>query len=126
MSKRSFFTKFNEELKGKREFDPHTTLRLLKGGNHDNLMRYYSWGVETLFTYEKKSLFLKVNGYKHSGWVVITLGASDLYEFRLLNKQYNQVGEETTHLYFDQLANSIDERVEKQPEYREVNEPFKG
>lgn len=110
MSKRKFWENIETVLE--REFNPEETLQVLKS----NQAIYWSWGVAKLFQYENKSLFLKVNGFKHKGWVLITLGWDDTYTFRLLNNQYNEVHKETG-VYVDEIRNRIDEVVEKQENY---------
>jgi len=111
MSKKSFFTTIDTKLE--REFDVKETLSVLKS----NMSIYWSWGVSQLFQHKSKTLMLKVNGYVHSGWVMITLGWDDTYTFRLLNNQYNEVSKETG-VYCDMLRDMIDTRVEKQANYK--------
>jgi len=110
MSKRKFWQNIDTVLE--RDFNPNETLQWLKA----NFSIYMSWGVSKLFQYENKSLFLKVNGYKHSGWVLITLAWDDTYTVRYLNNQYNEVDKET-NVYCDVLQSTIDEKIEKQPSY---------
>lgn len=81
-------------------------------------MNYYTWGVDKLmylFYEEMPTLALRVHGFVHDGWVLVSLNeGADLYEIRLKGKD---IKTETTRkikdVYFDQLAEIIDEWVEK-------------
>jgi len=110
MSKRTFFQNIETVLE--REFNPNETLQWVKS----NQPVYWSWGVSKLFQFENKSLFIKVNGFKHKGWVLITLGWDDTYTVRYLNGQYNEVDKQTG-VYCDVLQETIDNRIEKQENY---------
>ena len=81
-------------------------------------MNYYTWGVDKLmylFYEEMPTLALRIHGFVHDGWVLVSLNeGADLYEIRLKGKD---IKTETTRkikdVYFDQLAEIIDEWVEK-------------
>jgi len=111
MSKRSFLTTIDEKLE--REFNVQETLNVLKS----NMSIYWSWGVSKSFHHKNKTLMLKVNGYKHKGWVMITLAWNDTYTLRLLNNQYNEVFH-AQEVYVDMLRDMVDDLVEKQLEYK--------
>lgn len=104
-------------------FNVNETANLLKRYGY----LFMSWGCscmssvtvteKTDFGTYAKGLLLTVNGMIHKGHVLITLNGSDLYDFVLLNKQYNPVGEKQTDIYFDDLFDQIDRLVERIPEY---------
>ena len=101
-----------------RSFNPDETLQVLKG---TNLWVFFSWGVSKLLRIPKKNygyvgLLMKVNGCHHKGYVLITLNFLDLYDVHLLNNQY-KVKESITDIYFDELFNVIDGKIERIPEY---------
>ena len=95
-----------------REFDYKETMQVLR----HNLMMYFSWGVSSLGHVESKALVFKVNGHHHKGYVVITLAWNDTYSVYLVSTHGNLV-KEFQEVYFDCLAELIDENIEKIPEY---------
>lgn len=97
---------------GVREFNPNETLQLLNSYGY----RFWSWGANGFKNIINKALFFKVQGHHHKGYVLITLNGADLYEVRLLTTKGN-VKETITDLYFDQLFDAIDEKVERIPDY---------
>ena len=96
-----------------RRFNPNETYRLLQM----SARLYICWGVSNAVDYEDKALILTVNGMKHKGKVVISLGGNDLYIVTLLNG-HNNIKETFEGIYFDELAKFIDEKIEKIPDYR--------
>ena len=61
----------------------------------DNINVIWSWGIEEqrAMMYNKMpSLALRVNGYMHKGWVIISLHeGKDLYYIHLLDKLMNEI-----------------------------------
>jgi hypothetical protein len=59
---------------------------------------------------------MRVSGHHHKGHVYIFVNGSDLFDVYLTTLQgtIKTIG---TDLYFDQLAEWIDERVERIPDY---------
>ena len=59
-----------------------------------NISILWSWGIEEqrAMTYKNMpSLALKVNGFQHKGWVIISLNeGKDLYNIYLLDKSQNE------------------------------------
>ena len=98
--------------KGEREFDPRQTLEVL---THSR-MTYWSWGVSKLLNMFNKGLCLKVSGHHHKGWVVITLSYLDTYSIYIVSNK-GEVKDEYHEVYFDQLTELIDNRIERIPEY---------
>ena len=98
--------------KGEREFNPQETLNVL---THNKLV-YWSWGVSKRFNMFNKGLSLKVSGRHHKGWVVITLSYLDTYSVYMVSNK-GEVKNECHEVYFDQLTEIIDNRIEKIPEY---------
>lgn len=63
---------------------------------------------------EMPALALHVNGYKHTGWVVISLNeGADVYELELTDEQmFAKKGSRLEEVYFDELGPRIDKMVE--------------
>jgi hypothetical protein len=97
---------------GQREFNPNETLLLLQRYGY----RFWSWGANGFKNILNKALFFKVQGHHHKGYVLITLNAADLYEVRLLTTT-GKIKDTMTDLFFDQLFDAIDAKVERISEY---------
>ena len=106
MSTKQFFTETIKKAM-EREFNPEETLQWLKL----NQLYFMSWGVSKMLQHQNKSLFLKVNGYAHSGWVMITLAWNDTYTVRLLDDQF-EIIKKDTEVYCDCLCDTVDFLVE--------------
>ena len=111
MSKEQFFTETINTIM-EREFDSQETLQWLK----IHQLNFMSWGVEKMLQYESRSLFLKVNGFVHSGWVLITLAWNDTYTVRLLDDQF-EIIKESNLIYCDMLCDTVDFLVESNSEF---------
>jgi hypothetical protein len=95
-----------------REFDTRDTLSLLNRYGY----RFWSWGANKFTNLANKGLLFKVQGHHHKGYVLITLNGGDLYDVRLITTT-GKIKDTMTDLYFDQLFDAIDEKVEKLPNY---------
>ena len=111
---------FEEIIKSCRVFDPRETMAQLKM----DFMKFICWGA-TAFTVDNqrkpRMLRFKVSGMKHKGHVYIFLNGSDLYDVYLTTLKGKIIEiSEGSHggLYFDMLTDWIDDRVEKQENYR--------
>jgi hypothetical protein len=107
----------SEEItKSCRVFDPNETLAQLQMNRH----KYICWGA-TAFTVDNmknpKMLRFYVSGMKHKGHVYIFLNGADLYDVYICTTQ-GTIKEIGTDLYFDMLTDWIDDRIEKQDNYR--------
>ena len=93
-------------------FNIQETLSVL---THNKPM-YWSWGVSKLVNVENKGLLMKVNGHHHNQYVLITLNWDDTYKVDYLNRNLRVID---THesLYFDQITEFIDNRIERIGEY---------
>jgi hypothetical protein len=109
-------TNFNaiDYAKNMRTFDVQETLRLLQSYG----FKFWSWGAQAFKNFEHKALRMKVNGHHHKGHVYIFLNGSDLYNVILTSVKGTFI-EEITDLYFDQLFDTIDEKIEKIPAYKD-------
>lgn len=96
-----------------REFNPAETLQVI---THNKTV-YWSWGVEKVVNYYDKALLLIVNGYHHKGVLVITLAWNDTYSFHLINDN-GTIKESVTDVYFDELQERIDQKIEYINEYK--------
>jgi len=99
--------------KGEREFDPRETLSVLQY----NRNIFWSWGVSKMVNLQNKGLMFKVNGHHHKGWVLVTLGWEDLYKVYIVSNT-GKFLDEYTGIFFDDLVEVIDNRIEKIPDYK--------
>ena len=101
------FEKFDLKKHACRDFDTRETLALL------NMRRntVMSWGAHNWTNVKNKALLFKVNGHHFKGVVAITLGGSDLYAFHLLNIKQDVIYSDTD-IYFDELVERIDKKIE--------------
>jgi hypothetical protein len=101
-----------------RVFNPNELIYLLK----QNMNVFWSWGSRNFVVDSQKNtrMFrMTVSGYHHKGYVFIFLNGLDLFDVYLTNKEgiiKNRTDE--MGLYFDQLVEWIDDKVERIPEYR--------
>ena len=100
-------------VKGEREFNLNETLLVLRS----NQSIYWSWGVSKLVNLQNKGLIMKVNGHHHKGWVLITLGWEDLYKVYIVSNTGNTL-DQYEGIFFDQLVEVIDDRIERIPNYK--------
>lgn len=100
-------------VKGEREFDPNDTMRVLA----HNTIIYWSWGVSKKVNLNNKGIILKVSGKHHKGWVLVTLGWEDLYKVYIVSNKGDIINE-YEGIFFDQLVEVIDNRIEKIPDYK--------
>lgn len=101
---------------GEREFNPMETLQLI---SRYNSMIWFSWGVPTssIKILGNKGLLFKVSGHHYKGMVLITLSFLDLYDVHLVNPD-GEVTEKMEGIFFDQLQEIIDNRIERIPDYK--------
>ena len=109
--------------KGVREFSAGTTLQQIRAGV-DNMGVMLSWGIETVFSHPQgeqlcKGMGFHVNGHHHKGWVVITLNFMDTYDVHYVSESGDEIVETQTDLYFDQIGEVIDRRIEWIEDYIE-------
>ena len=95
-----------------REFNPAETMQWLKL----NPIWLMSWGARNFTNYDNKALFFTVSGNHHKGIVLITLAWDDTYTVRLLSSQWNEKAK-FENVYCDELAELIDEKVERINQY---------
>lgn len=117
MSVQTQATKSNKCLEAiyncsQRDFNHQETMSLLTA----NKPIYWSWGVSKGICSDKM-LALKVNGHHHKGWVVINLMWEDLYRVTLITT-HGTIKHQSEGLYFDQLVEYIDTKIEKIKEYQ--------
>lgn len=98
-----------------REFDVKETLLLL---HHPNPNIFYSWGVSRKANYKNIGLLLYVEARRHTGWILISLSAADLYDVHLFNLGNKSIKKQIKDLYFDQLLAAIDDEIERIDEYK--------
>ncbi len=96
-----------------REFDLRETLQVF----NRNQPMYWSWGVSKKINLSNKGLLLKVSGNHHKGWVLIRLSWDDTYSVFIVSNK-GEVLNEYHNVYWDMLADVIDDGVERIPEYK--------
>ena len=66
------------------------------------------------------ALMFFVRGYKHKGHVIVSLAPSDTYTVSIghIRKGKMNVKKQIKDIFFDELGSTIDELVEKRPEYK--------
>ena len=101
-----------ETFKDKRDINATETISQLRV----NISRFWSWGAHAFTRIGKKALRFKVNGHHHKGHVYISVNGLDLYDVHITTTKGNIIAE-INDLYCDQLAEIIDEKIEKIPEY---------
>ena len=99
---------------GHRTFDMNETLTQLR--HFGGVMGLMSWGISSRINILNRGLLLTVNGNHHKGDVLIVLDGSDTYTIFILNVR-GRVLDEYRDVYFDDLFNIIDNRIERIPEY---------
>jgi len=76
----------------------------------------WSWGMSDLTNVKNKGLLFKVNGHHHKGYVFITLSWCDTYTVRIVGTD-GTIKDTYEMVYFDQLVEIIDNRIEKVVDY---------
>ena len=99
-------------LEDKLEFNPQETMGWLTY----NKPVYWSFGASRAINVGNKGLLLRVSARRHKGWVLITLNGSDLYDVYLVNTLV-RVKKEIKDVYCDGLLDTIDDSIERIPEY---------
>lgn len=99
---------------GIRHQDSNQTLSLLK----TQQIKLISWGAQNFATPIKNVFRFNVNGHHHKGYVYIVVNGADLFDVYLTTFTNKKV-DKLEGLFFDELVNRIDERIEKIPEYFE-------
>jgi hypothetical protein len=98
---------------GERNFNTQETLMVLR----HNRNIFWSWGVSKMVNLQNKGLILKVSGHHHKGWVLVTLGWEDLYKVHIVSNS-GKVLYKYEGIFFDDLVDIIDNRIEKIPDYK--------
>lgn len=99
-----------------RSLDVRELMRLLMA----DINMFWSWGVMKTKvvdnTANPRMLRLTVNGRHHKGHVYIFVNGMDLFDVYLTSRQ-GKIKDIQTDLYFDDLADWIDVKIERIPEY---------
>jgi hypothetical protein len=87
-----------------------------------NVIKFMSWGSHA-YTYIGKhpdecyGFRMKVNGHHHKGHIYIALNGTDLYDV-YFTTTHGKIVDIKEDLFFDQLNEVIDRRIEKIGEYK--------
>lgn len=95
-----------------REQDMNGTLAVLR----NDFWKFASWGAQAFKNFNNKVMRFKVNGNHHKGHVYVVVNGSDLYDVYLTTTHGNIV-KEMIDIYFDELADRIDDSIERIDEY---------
>jgi len=86
-----------------------------------NINIYWSWGSRnpTVDDMNRPKMYrIRVSGRHHKGYVYIFLNSNDLFDVYLTNlKNVIKMRTDEMGMYFDQVVEWIDDRVERIPEY---------
>lgn len=110
---------FDEIIKSCRSLNPEELMYLLRA----DFWKFASWGGHA-FTVDNKSnpkMFrMAVNGRHHKGHVYIFVNGLDLFDVYLTTLKGKIVDKTSEQgLYFDQLVEWIDKKIEYIPAYRD-------
>jgi len=104
-------------LKEKRDYNTQDGLDVLYYGGAVMM----SWGIENITALKAsnrcRGMSFRVNGAKFSGTVVLSVNGADLYDVDFYTDG-GEVAKQITDVYVMDLIDTIDEFVEKQPEYK--------
>ena len=104
-----------EIIKGSRILNVQELMQLLRM----DVMKFWSWGSHA-FTVDAKPntrMFrMTVSGHHHKGHVYICVNGLDLFDVYLTSNQ-GTIKESIEGLYFDQLVDWIDRKVERIADY---------
>ena len=95
-----------------REFNLQETMQVIQA----NKMMFWSWGANQFGNIDDKGLIFRVRGHHHKGYIFITLAWNDTYTVTLITTHGN-IKKTFKEIYFDVLQETIDNAVEKVPEY---------
>ncbi len=104
---------YAEKTKSCRNLNPQELIALLKF----NLFMFWSWGVNPkkfIIDSQKDCRMFRMNvrGRHHKGLVYIFVNGLDLFDVYLTDYK-GKIKDIGTDIYFDDLANWIDEKIEK-------------
>jgi hypothetical protein len=80
-------------------------------------IKVFSWGAHNWVNFQNKALRFTVQGRHFRGHVYIFLNGADLYDVYYCSNRGN-IKMIDTDMYFDQLTEIIDRKVEYVPEYK--------
>lgn len=82
-------------------------------------IKMMSWGSHSFIGHQENNregwLKFKVNGHHFQGWVKILLRANDTYTIQFIKD--GKIEKELDDVYFDQMVDIIDEKVEYIDDY---------
>ena len=94
---------------------------------HENAMKVWSWGTHKWIRKDEYTLAFKVNAHRFSGFISIKLNAKDLYDITFFknktlkdfinNPKQSFDFEKIDDVYFDQMVDIIDDKIEKLSAY---------
>ena len=104
----------------KREFNANETIAQMRM-NSELTWKVLSWGANNWGVLNGipdccKGMAFKVNARRHKGYVLIALNWDDTYEVHLISTKGN-LKHSMDNVYFDDLTNRIDDKIEKVESY---------
>lgn len=107
-----------EELKKGRRFAVQTAINQIYAGGR---AKVWSWGFNNPIGYSDNSgcyaLRFTVRGRLFRGHIYVVLNGMDLYDVYYCSNRGN-IKMISEHLFFDNITEVIDEKIEKVPEYQ--------
>jgi hypothetical protein len=85
-----------------------------------DIMKFWSWGSHSykIDKANRTTMFrMTVSGHHHKGHVYIFVNGMDLFDVYLTSNR-GTIKNKISGLYFDQLVDWIDEKIERIPEYQ--------
>jgi hypothetical protein len=77
----------------------------------------WSWGARSFTQYRGRVLAFRVSGHHFKGNIALMVNGSDLMDIHLTNIRGKLV-EKIEDIYIEDLIETIDNRIERVPEYR--------
>ncbi len=105
------------------KFNIKETIAQLKYNGGSTLLM--AWGARNFVNFFDKGLLFRVSGFKHKGYVLITLSGNDTYTVNLLNMKCDVV-KTMDEIYWDELTEKIDEAIELTKNYEKDVDKFMG
>jgi hypothetical protein len=82
-----------------------------------NDVRVWTWAARGWKNIGNKFLQFRVSGHHHKGLVVLAVNGSDLFDIYFCNLR-GEVKQEINDIYLEDLIETIDNKVERIPQYK--------
>ena len=99
-------------LTGHCSFDMAETVNSLR-----KLVKVWSWGARGWTVMNSYCLRFRVSGHHHKGYIYLVVNDADLFDVYYTNLK-NEIKHVSKNVFIGDLVDTIDEKVEKIPQYR--------